>query len=93
MIVPELPRRKSDDWSHCPACGGSIDVGYECNKCGRDWLEWVQTRATLREQLAQAREALKAVITAWEHDGEPNALQYEQAVKQAEAALAAMGEG
>lgn len=35
--------RKSGDWSYCPACGGSIDTGYECNQCGRDWLEFHET--------------------------------------------------
>jgi hypothetical protein len=26
----------------CPECGGSLDTGWECNKCGRDWIETAQ---------------------------------------------------
>lgn len=44
-------RVKSGDWSYCPACGGGVDTGYECSKCGRDWLEYHQTGAALRQQL------------------------------------------
>lgn len=52
--------RKSDDWSYCPACGGEIDTGYECNKCGRDWLEWHQTRDEQRAEIARLQEGKDA---------------------------------
>ena len=25
------------DWAFCPRCGGSLDTGWECVKCGADW--------------------------------------------------------
>lgn len=35
------------NWSYCPACGGGIDTGYECAKCGRDWREFHETKQTV----------------------------------------------
>ena len=29
------------DWAFCPRCGGSLDTGWECVKCGADW-RWVK---------------------------------------------------
>ncbi len=49
---------KSSDWSYCPACGGEIDTGYECNKCGRDWYEWHETRSSMQQKMQQLKIAL-----------------------------------
>lgn len=52
------PVSKCGDWSYCPACGGEIDTGWECNRCGRDWLEYAATREdairVLADRLAEA---------------------------------------
>lgn len=53
---------KRQDWSYCPECGGSIDTGYECNKCGRDWLEFHETR----QEAIDKHAALQARITELE---------------------------
>lgn len=29
------------EFEHCPTCGGDLDIGWECTKCGRDWKDWV----------------------------------------------------
>ena len=40
----ELERAKAEtskpytaNWAFCPNCGGSLDTGWECVKCGADW--------------------------------------------------------
>lgn len=25
------------EWQHCPYCGDTLDVGWECNNCLADW--------------------------------------------------------
>lgn len=55
---------KSGDWSYCPACGGGIDTGYECGECGRDWLEYHETGAALRQQLAEAQARVRELEQA-----------------------------
>lgn len=29
---------KRMDFDYCPACGGQLDTGWECAKCGKDWM-------------------------------------------------------
>lgn len=29
--------KKNMSFYYCPACGGGLDTGWECNSCGRDW--------------------------------------------------------
>lgn len=29
------------EFEYCPTCGGDLDTGWECNKCGLDWRDWV----------------------------------------------------
>ena len=53
---------RSGDWSYCPACGGSIDTGYECNQCGRDWLEFHETRQALLDTHTAALEAREQAV-------------------------------
>jgi len=57
---------KSGDWSYCPACGGGVDTGYECGKCGRDWLEYHQTRSAILAQLTQAQQEIARLRAALE---------------------------
>jgi hypothetical protein len=63
---------KRSDWSYCPACGGGIDTGYECGKCGRDWLEFHQTRSELIDARAtleaECRWAMQVVAKRAKHD-------------------------
>lgn len=61
---------KSGDWSYCPACGGEIDTGYECGKCGRDWLEWHQTHAALRAKLEASEQECVSWRTVLNHERE-----------------------
>jgi len=28
------------EWNYCPTCSGSLDTGWECNECGRDWMPY-----------------------------------------------------
>ena len=28
-----------DQWQFCPLCGADLDMGWECNGCGTDWIE------------------------------------------------------
>lgn len=32
-------------FEYCPSCGGELDTGYECTKCGRDWQSYVHDAA------------------------------------------------
>ena len=43
MEVPE--KKRETDWDYCPSCGGDLDTGYECTKCGRDWQSYVHDAA------------------------------------------------
>ena len=31
-------------FEYCPTCSGSLDTGWECNDCGRDWRPWAYPR-------------------------------------------------
>lgn len=31
---------KKMDFEFCPSCGDSLDTGWECNGCQRDWRSW-----------------------------------------------------
>lgn len=64
MTRHKVRANKSGDWSYCPACGGSIDTGYECNRCGRDWLEYNATRRTLLDKHTAALREMKQRV--WE---------------------------
>ena len=57
---------KSGDWSYCPACGGGVDTGYECGKCGRDWLEYHQTRSAILAQRTKAQQEIARLRGACE---------------------------
>ena len=37
----EASKPSTTDWAFCPRCGGSLDTGWECVKCGADW-RWVK---------------------------------------------------
>lgn len=41
--------RRDMAFDYCPSCGGDLDTGWECNKCGRDWRPW----ATLNLNVAE----------------------------------------
>lgn len=58
---------KSGDWSYCPACGGPIDTGYECNVCGRDWLEYHQTTTAIRAEVEGLKQGLPENHTCKHH--------------------------
>lgn len=39
---------RDPDWlSYCPTCGGTLDTGWECNRCGRDWISLIPDIAKL----------------------------------------------
>lgn len=38
-------KEQSMDFEYCPSCGGDLDTGYECTKCGRDWQSYVHDAA------------------------------------------------
>jgi len=33
-------KHKYFPFDYCPSCGGDLDTGWECVKCGRDWERW-----------------------------------------------------
>jgi hypothetical protein len=44
---------KPMDFNWCPTCRASLDTGWECNGCERDWITyavpwWVRWRSALR---------------------------------------------
>lgn len=41
---PEAPTPRTPQWYHCPYCGGALDTGNECTKCGADWLKTIEAR-------------------------------------------------
>lgn len=46
-----------DTFTHCPACGGQLDTGWECNDCGSDWRELAYP---VEQRLADAKAAKEA---------------------------------
>lgn len=40
-VQAEASKPSTTDWEFCPRCGGSLDTGWECVKCGADW-RWVK---------------------------------------------------
>jgi hypothetical protein len=36
-------------FEYCPTCGGDLDTGWECNKCGRDWRSWATLQLNVME--------------------------------------------
>ncbi len=45
-----VPKR---EFEYCPTCGGELDTGWECNKCGLDWREWVLQPPTIQVETEQ----------------------------------------
>jgi tRNA(Ile2) C34 agmatinyltransferase TiaS len=41
----------------CPACGNDLDTGYECNGCGKDYIE-------ISEEIEKLRLAISKSMTA-----------------------------
>lgn len=41
----EVPEKR--EFEYCPTCGGDLDTGWECTKCGLDWRDWVLMPPTI----------------------------------------------
>ena len=44
-------------FEYCPSCGGGLDTGWECKRCGRDWMPWAYP--TLRKWLDKIKYWIK----------------------------------
>lgn len=42
----EQPAAKRE-FEYCPTCGGDLDTGWECARCGLDWRDWVLMPPTI----------------------------------------------
>lgn len=40
-------------FEYCPTCGSDLDTGWECNKCGLDWRDWVLMPPTIEVEIPQ----------------------------------------
>ena len=42
ILTPEQRSEieKRHVWDYCPSCSESLDTGWECSGCGRDWIRW-----------------------------------------------------
>ena len=37
-------------FEYCPTCSGDLDTGWECNKCGLDWIEYAYPDDTIERK-------------------------------------------
>lgn len=47
--------RKAIEREQCPDCGGELDTGWECNKCGADWRNHVRTIDAAKSEAEEYR--------------------------------------
>lgn len=52
------------EFEYCPTCGGELDTGWECKKCGRDWREYV-----MADEFQRRMDAVVEAAVEWHQSG------------------------
>jgi hypothetical protein len=78
MARNELRDKTLVSQDYCPECGGDLDTGWECNRCGFDAKHLIA--APIPETLRQAREQINRWMARAENGGWDACWNYEWAV-------------